>query len=87
MSKQTPLQQVLQECDRLASSVAQTGDGLRVCREMKTFLKNHLPSEKQFADEMWDNGYKLGVDVVVKSKEMKISTLSNFETYYKQYEP
>lgn len=83
MSKQTPLQQVLQECDRLASSVAQTGDGLRVCREMKTFLKNHLPAEKQFAKDMWDAGSS-NMDYLEKGK-LELST--TFTDHYKQYEP
>lgn len=58
--KLTPIQEALIECNRLASKVAQTGDGLRICREMKSFLQSLLLKEKEFAKEMFDKGNDLG---------------------------
>lgn len=54
MSKLTPIQEAIQECNRLAHDKAQNANALHCLRDMQTKLKSLLPAEKQFIRDVWE---------------------------------
>lgn len=53
----TPLQEVLKECNRLASNVAETREELHRLRDMQEKIISLLPSEQQLLSETFERGW------------------------------
>lgn len=93
----TPIQQAIKEIDSWLAwcsgkrSTNEINDAIEgkeaVCMDLRNHLESLLPTEKQFAKDVFDKGENFGIHYTI-SQETEINPkYPDFTTFYKQFEP